>query len=96
MKCGIIIPAKIQGFELLRVNCNSLPRPSWELYQTVSKVYLTSGILKMDLAESQGHSKSSFELLPGMALYLLVCARIHLGTVLSLLKCKSFMRVGKN
>ena len=38
MKCGIIIPAKIQGFELSGVNCNSLPRPSWELYQTVSKV----------------------------------------------------------
>ena len=73
MKCGIIIPAKIQGFELSGVNCNSLPRPSWELYQTVSKVYLTSGILKMDLAGSQGHNwKSTFESLPGMALYLLV------------------------
>ena len=72
MKCGIIIPAKIQGFELSGVNRNSLPRPSWELYQTVRKVYLTSGILKMDLAGSQRHWKSTFESLPGMALYLLV------------------------
>ena len=41
MKSDIIIPAKIQGFKLLGVNCNSLPRPSQELYQTVNKVYLT-------------------------------------------------------